>query len=83
MPFQPSKDSESSNPNPDITLLNASSTFPSLSTLDDSPSTIRRGRSKMSRSELLSLLNDALAILDEDLDNYQGQGQSDSSSNDQ
>jgi hypothetical protein len=85
MPFQPSKDSGSNKPNLDMNLLVASSAFPSISARDDSsPSTNRRGHSsgsKMTRSELLSVLNTALALIDEDLDSCCGD--SDSSSSDQ
>jgi hypothetical protein len=73
MPFQPSKDSESNRSNIPSNLLLSSFPFPAgSSTLDDSsPSTSRRGRDvRMSRSELRSVLQDALDLIDEELDSF-------------
>jgi hypothetical protein len=89
MPFQPSKDSGSnqSNHNLPINLLLLSSLFPSESApLDASsrPSTSPRGsRVSMSRSELMiSVINEALELLDEGRDLDSCWGDSDFSSDD-
>jgi hypothetical protein len=70
MPFHPSKDSESNRSNLPINLLLSSSLFPAgSSTLEDSsPSTSRRGSGvQMSRSELRSVLQDAIDLIDEEI----------------
>jgi hypothetical protein len=84
MPFQPSKDSESNYSNLPINRLLSASSFPAgASALDlSTPSTSRRGSdAKISRSELLSMLEDALDIIDEAVDSLWGDD--DSSSEDQ
>jgi hypothetical protein len=72
MPFQPSKDTGSNHSNLPINLHLLSSLFPSESApLDASgrPSTSPRGRgAPMSRSELISVINEALELIDEGLD---------------
>jgi hypothetical protein len=72
--------------NPSTNRFIASSAFHSVFALDDlSPSTNRRGRSSgsnKSRREFLSgIINDALVLIDDDLDSCSGD--SDSNSNDQ
>jgi hypothetical protein len=72
MTFQPSKDSESNHSNLPINFL-LSSLFPAgASALDDSSaSTSRRGsNAQMSRSELRSVLQDALDLIDLEIDSF-------------
>jgi hypothetical protein len=81
MPFQPSKDSESNHSNLPINLLLSSSLFPAgSSTLDDSSASARRRGSdaQMSRSELRSVLQDALDMIDEEIDSLWGDAESSS-----